>query len=49
MPQKKTDHTFTVTVSGCTAEQAAQVMNERLSPDEDYGFAYELGYAEAPS
>lgn len=38
------EHLFTVTVSGCTAEQAHTVMNERISPDEDYGFDYEIGY-----
>lgn len=37
-------HLFTVTVSGCTAEEAQVVMNERISPDEDYGFDYEIGY-----
>ena len=39
-----TVHTFTVTVSGCTAEQAEQVMAERLGHDEDYGFDYQIDY-----
>lgn len=42
-------HRFTVTVTGCTAEQADQVLNERISPDEDYGFDYEIGYEAAPA
>lgn len=41
------NHKFVVTVSGCTKEQAEQVMNERISPDEDYGFSYSIGYQEA--
>lgn len=40
-------HGFLVTVSGCTAEQAERVVNERLAPDEDYGFPYELGWEAA--
>lgn len=40
-----TEHTFTVTVSNCTREQAKQVMAERIDFDEDYGFTYEIGYA----
>lgn len=43
-----TDHKFVVTVSGCTKEQAEQVMNERISPDEDYGFEYSIGYENMP-
>lgn len=39
-------HTFTVTVSGCSAEEAEQVMAERTAYDEDYGFYYRLGRAE---
>lgn len=41
------DHKFVVTVSGCTKEQAEQVMNERISPEEDYGFEYSIGYEDA--
>lgn len=37
-------HQFVVTVSGCTPEEAAQVLNERISPEEDYGFAYQIGF-----
>lgn len=40
-------HTFTVTVTGCSAEQAETVMNERLSYDEDYGFPYLVGFETA--
>lgn len=39
-----TSHTFTVTVTGCDAEQAEQVMGERLGHDEDYGFDYRVGW-----
>lgn len=38
------DHRFVVTVSGCTAEQAEQVMSERINVDEDYGFEYTIGW-----
>ena len=41
-----TDHTFTVTISGCTPEQARQVIAERISHEEDYGFTYSIGYEE---
>lgn len=41
-----TDHTFTVTISGCTPEQAAQVIAERINHDEDYGFDYTISYEE---
>ena len=41
-----TDHPFTVTISGCTPEQAAQVIAERISHEEDYGFTYSIGYEE---
>lgn len=37
-------HTFTVYVNGCTAEQAVQVMNERVMYDEDYGFEYTISW-----
>lgn len=40
-------HTFTVTISGCTPEQAAQVIAERIGHDEDYGFPYTIRYEEA--
>lgn len=39
-----TDHTFMVTISGCTREQAEQVMRERIGSDEDYGFEYTVGW-----
>lgn len=42
-----TSHTFTVTISGCTPEQAEQVIAERISHDEDYGFPYTIRYEEA--
>lgn len=44
MPKSNSDHQFLVTVSGCSAEEAATVMNERISPDEDYGFHYEISH-----
>ena len=37
-------HDFTVTVTDCTAEQAEQVMAERINHDEDYGFRYQIGW-----
>lgn len=40
------EHKFLVTVSGCTAEQADQVMGERIGYDEDYGFSYTLSAEE---
>lgn len=39
-------HRFTVTVSGCTWEQAVRVMAERVHVDEDYGFAYRIDLAQ---
>jgi hypothetical protein len=36
---------FTVTVTGCTPEQAAQVMTERLGHDEELGFGYEVTWS----
>ncbi len=44
-------HRYVVTVTGCDAAQAEQVMAERLCHEEDYGFAYEVGYEQeaAPS
>lgn len=38
------DFTYTVTVTAETIEQAEQVMAERLSHDEDYGFTYFIEY-----
>lgn len=45
-PQVTTEkqHRFEVTVTGCSREQAEQVMAERLSHDENYGFDYEIGW-----
>ena len=39
------NYTFTVIVTCETAEEAEQVMAERLDPDEDYGFPYIVQYA----
>lgn len=39
---------FIVTVETDTADHADQVMAERLSHDEDYGFDYSLPYHRAP-
>ena len=38
-------HSFAVAVTGCTEEQARQVMAERIGHDEDYGFAYQIDWA----
>jgi hypothetical protein len=38
-------HAFMVVVSGCTAEQAEQVIAERTGHDEDYGFEYTIEVA----
>jgi hypothetical protein len=35
---------FTVSVNGCTSEQAEQVLRERLGHDEDYGFDYQINF-----
>lgn len=35
-------HTFVVTIEGCTKEQAKTVIAERIGYDEDYGFAYSI-------
>lgn len=35
---------FAATIRGCTREQARQVIAERISYDEDYGFDYEIDY-----
>lgn len=40
-----TEHTFTVTVSGCTWERAKKVMAERILHDEDYGFDYQIDFS----
>lgn len=37
-------HTYTVQITGCTAEQAEQVMAERMGYDEDMGFEYTIEY-----
>ena len=37
-------HEFIVTVSGCSRDDAEQVMAERINHDEDYGFDYEIGW-----
>jgi hypothetical protein len=34
--------TYTVVIGSDTQEQADQVMGERLGPDEDYGFEYQI-------
>jgi hypothetical protein len=36
---------FTVTVRGCTPEQALKVMRERINHDEDLGFDYKIEFA----
>jgi len=41
-------YTFAVTVTTDTAEHAAQVMRERIGPDEDYGFEYRIAHAVLP-
>lgn len=40
------DHQFTLRISGCTRDQAEQVLNERTGFDEDYGFTYTLTWAQ---
>lgn len=40
------DFTYTVTVTAQRKAQADQVMAERISYDEDYGFSYALNYRE---
>ena len=35
---------YTITVHCETKEQADTVVDERLQPDEDYGFYYQLTY-----
>lgn len=39
------EHRYVVTVTGCDRAQADQVMAERLSMDEDYGFPYAVDWA----
>lgn len=36
------EYRYVVTVMAETAEQAKQVMDERIMHDEDYGFEYEV-------
>lgn len=43
-----TEYTFGVTVTAESAEQAAEVMRERIDFEEDYGFEYEVEYALYP-
>lgn len=38
------EHTFLVTVTAASREEAVQVMAERLNHDEDYGFDYSVGF-----
>lgn len=35
-------HSFTVTITGCSKEEAEQVIAERIGHDEDYGFPYRI-------
>lgn len=43
LPRKEeVEHQFTVTVSGCTVEEAIRVVQERTGFDEDYGFEYQI-------
>lgn len=39
-----TTHRFTVEVTGCTTEEAEQVIAERIGYDEDYGFEYQINW-----
>lgn len=41
------EHLFLVSIEGCTAQQAQQVLNERLLPEEDYGFDYQINQTQA--
>lgn len=41
-------HTYTVTVDGCPKEQADEVMANRISVDEDYGFDYAIDWEPQP-
>lgn len=43
-PTGSESHGFHVIVSGCTKEQAAEVLANRLGFDEDYGFSYQLNW-----
>lgn len=49
MTNTPTLHSFTVQVSGCTPEQAEEVMSERIGPDEDLGFDYTIGWEATPA
>jgi hypothetical protein len=40
------DFSYTVTVTAATKEEADQVIAERISFDEDYGFDYRIGWSE---
>lgn len=39
-------YTAIITIDTDTADNAQQVLNERLNYDEDYGFPYEVNYSE---
>lgn len=41
---KTAENVYLVTVDGCTQEQADQVIAERISHDENYGFHYTISY-----
>ena len=43
-PDSSSGYAFTVTVACDTAEQASDVLAERLDHDEDYGFPYTITY-----
>ncbi len=42
--EKSIAHDFVVSVSGCSREEAEQVMGERCGPAEDYGFEYTVDW-----
>ena len=46
--EEEKSHSFVVTVSGCSAEQADRVIAERVSFDENYGFPYTIDYRPVP-
>lgn len=46
-PTTATDHEFNITISGCSRHQAEQVIAERISYDEDYGFDYSISYQDS--
>lgn len=41
------EHSYIVTITGCTKEEADQVIAERIDHDEDYGFEYSVGFEES--